>query len=177
MISVKLNRKGITPIIAIILLLMMTVAAAGASFYWLIKIQGELQGGTSQFQEQTFDRISSSVNWEGADYNKTIDLLTISLLNTGTTKIPIDNTSTSPKIQWNLLDSNQDVKCSTDWSGGGNVNCTQGCGTALAQSELRLIKLNLTGTSCSLASEADDSLWFVKISFSGKATTAGTFDV
>ena len=37
-------RKGLTPVIAMILLLMMTVAAAGASFYWLLGLQGELQG-------------------------------------------------------------------------------------------------------------------------------------
>ena len=87
------GRKGITPIIAIILLLMMTVAAAGASFYWLVKIQGELQGGTSQFQEQTFERMSSSVAWQDGDYNRTTRLLTITLLNTGTTDIPVDNTT------------------------------------------------------------------------------------
>lgn len=33
-------KRGITPIIAVILLLLMTVAAAGAAYLWLTKIQG-----------------------------------------------------------------------------------------------------------------------------------------
>lgn len=158
---------------------MMTVAAAGASFYWLVKIQGELQGGTSQFQEQTFERMSSSVSWQGGDYNRTTHVLTITLLNTGTTDIPIDNTSTAPKAQLSLLDKDQRVKCTTDFV--TSVNCTSGCGTKLEQSELRLLKLNTTngvGTvgGCSIYAEPNDSLWFVRMSFSGKATTAGTFE-
>ena len=174
------NKRAITPIIAIILLLMMTVAAAGASFYWLVKIQGELQGGTTQFQEQSFERMSSSVAWQDGDYNRTHQYLTISLLNTGTTDIPIDNSSTVPKVQWSLLDSDQKVHCSSDWA--SSVNCTSGCGTELEQSELRLIKLNLSNAGkvgvgpCSIFTKANDSLWFAKISFSGKATTAGTFE-
>lgn len=172
-----MNKKGITPIIAIILLLLMTVAAASASFFWLVRIQGELQGGTSQFQEQTFERIASSVQWQDSDYNDTQEVLTMSLLNTGTTNIPVDNSSTAPKAQWTLLDSEQDVKCSTDWSGSApNVFCTEGCGTQMEQSELRLIRLNLSGSDCDLTGESEDSLWFAKISFNGKATTAGTFE-
>jgi len=175
--GVTKSERGITPIIAIILLLMMTVAAAGASFYWLVKIQGELQGGTSQFQEQTFERMSSSVSWQGGNYNRTTEILTISLLNTGTTEIPFENSSTSPKLQWSLLDNNQDIKCSTDWSGTGTaVKCHSGCGTKIQQSELRLIKINLTGSDCDISTRSNDSLWFAKISFSGKATTAGTFE-
>ena len=92
--------KGLTPVIAMILLLMMTVAAAGASFYWLLRIQGELQGGTQQFQEQTFEQMTSVVGWQTATYkNGTVagdaDQLTITVVNRGTTKIPIDNTSSS----------------------------------------------------------------------------------
>jgi len=34
------SRKGITPVIAVILLLLMTVAAAGAAFLWITKFQG-----------------------------------------------------------------------------------------------------------------------------------------
>jgi len=37
-------KRGITPIIAIILLLMMTVAVSGAMFYWLSRVQGQTQG-------------------------------------------------------------------------------------------------------------------------------------
>ena len=53
--------KGLTPVVAMILLLMMTVAAAGASFYWLIKIQGELQGGTHDIVDEQTDKWVESV--------------------------------------------------------------------------------------------------------------------
>ncbi len=180
--------KGITPVVAMILLLMMTVAAAGSSFYWLIRIQGDLQGSTQQFQEQTFERMTSNVNWQDATHygsNATNQTLKITLLNTGTTKIPINNGATSPKAQWTLLDSEQDIICTTDFSDmGTDVTCTSGCtGTDLAIKELRLITLNWNTTSpCDLnvasnATYPDDTLIYAKINFNGKATASGTFRV
>jgi len=74
-----MNRKGITPIIAVILLLMMTVAAAGAAFFWLTRIQGELQGGAEQYEETVFERIASDVGWQDANYNSSTEILTIYL--------------------------------------------------------------------------------------------------
>ncbi len=65
----KVNKKGITPVIAVILLLMMTVAAAGAAFYWLVKIQGQMQGGTEQYEERSFERMASTVAIIAVNYN------------------------------------------------------------------------------------------------------------
>ena len=39
----KMNKKGITPVIAIVLLLMMTVSSAAAAYYWMTTIQSNLQ--------------------------------------------------------------------------------------------------------------------------------------
>ncbi len=172
--------KGLTPVVAMILLLMMTVAAAGASFYWLIKIQGELQGGTQQFQEQTFERMTSNVAWQDANFDRSTRNLTINLLNTGTTKIPIANQSSSPKAQWTLLDSEQDIICTSDWNGtvisSDNIHCWSGCDSELGLKELRLIKLELRdGGDCDIDAKANDSLIYAKISFSGKTTASGTF--
>ena len=178
--------KGITPIVAMILLLMMTVAAAGTSFYWLIRIQGELQGGTQQFQGQTFERMTSNVNWQDATFNATNhtnQYLEIVLLNTGTTKIPINTDSTSPKSQWTLLDSEQDIICTTDFSNTStDVLCTTGCTIDLAIKELRSITLNWSDSSspCDLSDSTtypDDTLIYAKINFNGKATASGTFRV
>jgi flagellin-like protein len=38
-----MNKKGITPVIAIVLLLMMTVSSAAAAYYWMTTIQSNLQ--------------------------------------------------------------------------------------------------------------------------------------
>lgn len=180
-------RKGLTPVIAMILLLMMTVAAAGASFYWLIRLQGELQGGTQQFQEQTFERMTSHVEWQSSTHNGTDDsnqTLKITFLNTGTTKIPINSDSTSPKSQWSLLDSEQDIICTTDFSDmGTDVLCVDGCTSDLALKELRTIELNWNTTSdCDLnvgsnTTYPEDSLIYAKINFNGKTTASGTFRI
>lgn len=183
--------KGLTPVIAMILLLMMTVAAAGASFYWLIRIQGELQGGTQQFQEQTFERMTSNVNWQDATHYGSVQenqTLNITLLNTGTTKIPINTDSTSPKTQWTLLDSEQDIICTTDFSNKtSDVLCTTGCASDLAIKELRLLTIFWNGTAgspCDLnvpnnanTTYPDDTLIYAKLNFNGKATASGTFRV
>lgn len=43
-----MNRKGITPVIAIVLLLMMTVAAAGLAYSWIMSMQETAQAGISE---------------------------------------------------------------------------------------------------------------------------------
>jgi flagellin-like protein len=174
-----IGKKGITPIVAIILLLMMTVAAAGTSFYWLIKIQSQMQGGTEQYQENVFDRLASTVNWLDADYNSTAETLTIYLQNVGTTDIALDNSTTDPTTTWILKDSEQTTVCESKFDGvGTNVDCYTGCGstTELSSSGSTSIALNLTNTGCDISGYADDTLMRATIFFSGDATTAGTFE-
>lgn len=65
-------KRGITPIIAIILLLMMTVAAGGTLFYWLSRIQHQEQGTVESSQAQLFETLSSCVSIPTFRYN-TID--------------------------------------------------------------------------------------------------------
>ena len=177
------NKKGITPIIAIILLLMMTVAAAGASFYWLIKIQSQMQGGTEQYQENVFDRLASSINWLDADYNATSETITIYLQNVGTTDIPLDNSTTDPTTTWILKDSEQITVCESKFDGTTvlsvtSVDCYSGCGpsTNLQSSASTAIYLNLSDTKCDISGYSDDTLMRATVFFSGEATTSGTFE-
>ena len=46
--SRRAGRKGITPVIAIVLLLMMTVAAAGMAYVWIMSIQGDIAQDTAE---------------------------------------------------------------------------------------------------------------------------------
>jgi flagellin-like protein len=171
------NKKGITPIIAIILLLMMTVAAAGGAFYWLLKVQGEMQGGTEQYQENVFEKLASTLNWEDADYNTTTEMLTIYVQNVGTTEIPVDNTSQDPTTTWILKDNDQKTICSTKWDNDGtSVRCQSGCASNIAQSATRKMELNLTSTACTIAAYSNDTLMRVTIFYSGKASVSGTFE-
>ena len=170
--------KGLTPVIAMILLLMMTVAAAGASFYWLLRIQGELQGGTQQFQEQTFEQMTSVVGWQSATFHNVSgeNELILTIANRGTTKIPIDNESSSG-VQWLLLDNEQSHVCTSNWN-NTNVKCNSGCigDGDLLVNELRTINLTLKG-ACNLTAQgiAEDQLMFATIYFGGKATASGQF--
>ncbi len=48
-------RKGLTPIIAIVLLLMITVGVAGSAFYWITTLQSRSQGAINTKTTQTID--------------------------------------------------------------------------------------------------------------------------
>lgn len=61
-------KRGITPIIAIILLLLMTVAAAGAAYLWITKIQGmmteSITGGFLSGQKAENTKICIDTPWK-----------------------------------------------------------------------------------------------------------------
>ena len=179
-----MSKKGLTPVVAMILLLMMTVAAAGASFYWLVRIQSELQGGTQQFQDSTFESMTSDINWQSSSYNRTNEFLTIVLLNTGTTKVPISSSGTSPKAVWTLSNADGDILCSSDWSGldsdsdGTNdTRCNSGCGSDLTLKDIRTVTLNLSGSECDITGQANNSRILADISLSGIGRVSGHFEV
>ena len=63
------NKKGLTPIIAVILLMMMTVAAAGAGFFWFVRIQGELQSGGENYATDLGETINSNLYVVNSEYS------------------------------------------------------------------------------------------------------------
>ncbi len=71
-------RRGITPVVAIVLLLMMTVAAAGGAYAWISQVQNEAQ-------EDATDTMSTAVSIEDAQcFRSTVRL---ALKNQGSTEI------------------------------------------------------------------------------------------
>ncbi len=171
-------KRGITPIIAIILLLMMTVAVSGAMFYWLSRVQGQTQGAVESFQSNLFTNIASEVSIIEANYNDTLEQLHIFLHNTGNTQITLDNSTTYPTTDWILFDSDRKSVCSTDWGSTTNSTpCYSGCGSTveLSVGQIREIRLNLTNSPCDITSKVNGSVFSFIIDFSGKATTAGSF--
>ena len=82
-----LNKKGITPIIAIVLLLMITVAVAGTVSFWLGSVQ---EGAQSEIEDST-DIITSQtqqgVSIQFVTCDATNDLVTIVVRNSGTRPI------------------------------------------------------------------------------------------
>ncbi len=176
-----MNKKGITPIIAMILLLMMTVASAAAAFYWLTKIQGQMMGGAEQYEEKSFERMASTISWIDANYNRTGGDIIVYIQNVGTTEIPVDAGTTDPTTSWILKDKNQDIICSTKLAGTGtapNVDpiCSSGCSGSLVPSQTGKLIINTNNTYCDISSETNGSLFYVSFYFSGKATASGTFE-
>lgn len=172
------NRRGITPVIAVILLLMMTVAVAGAAFFWFIRVQGELQGGTESFSGSLSERISSKVDVMVADYSD-INQVDIYVKNNGDVAIPIKRGSTNPTTTWILQDASQQVICSEylGSSSSDDTYCTSGCGNDLELGELQKIRLSLSG-DCSISSDTnypEGSLFSFTLDFGGVAGTGGQF--
>jgi len=176
------SKKAISPIIAVILLLMMTVAVAGAAFFWLSRIQGQMQGGVESYQSKIFENIASRVDVIDADYKYDTsggtENLTIFLHNTGNSKIPISNAVSFPTTTWILKDSDQVAVCSTNWGGGTNATtCLDGCGTntQMDVGEIHKVVLRLSSTSCAISTKASGTIFSFTIDFSGKTTTSGSF--
>ncbi len=86
-----MNKRGITPIIAIVLLLMITVAVAGSVNFWLGSVQKSTQTGVeestgaiaSQTQNRIDVRFKQCETTESGGENK----ITVQVLNVGTKSI------------------------------------------------------------------------------------------
>ena len=81
---IKMKRKGITPIIAIVLLLMMTVAAFGMTFVWVQKTQGEIQDGVSDEVTNMMGKNAAQFSIESVYNDSTGGLIAVIIRNSGT---------------------------------------------------------------------------------------------
>ena len=178
------SRKAITPIIAIILLLMMTVAAAGAAFFWLTRIQGQLQGGTESYQGRIFEGMASDIIVVDADYSTSSENITIYFHNTGNRRIPFNKESISSSAlttTWILRDADSTVVCATDWSGSPTTQatCSSGCGTSnsvyIEVGQIKAVTLTTAGTACDISSQGSGKEFNFIVDFSGKTTSGGSF--
>ncbi len=174
------NKKGITPIIAVILLLMMTVAAAGGAFFWFIRIQGEIQGGTESYSGSLAEKISSKIDVLVVDYSAS-NQIDIYVKNNGNTVVPVKKSSTSPTTTWILQNSQQRVVCSEYFgtSSSDDVYCSAGCNDDLEVSELQKIRLELKSNGdCDISSATtypNGTMFSFVMDFSGQGGTGGQF--
>jgi len=67
----NINKKGITPVIAVVLLMMMTVAAAGAAYFWIVGVQSSIQTDTENFIGQVLESQEFEILDTVCDYNAT----------------------------------------------------------------------------------------------------------
>ena len=160
------NKKGITPIIAVILLMMMTVAAAGAAFFWVLRIQSSFQGSSEQHFETLNSNLNSQVEPVHAQFKGfgNSGNFTLILKNAGSAAVPLTK------------NNEQDVICSQKFF-GPSANCTSGCGGELGVNSQATLIINLT-SECAIQNQTtypNSSVFFYEIDFSGVSATGGTF--
>ncbi len=80
-----MNKRGITPIIAVVLLLMMTVAAAGAAYFWLTTIQTRIQAQIGTKITESTSTSFANVNVIDALCNSPGQTVNVTIMNTATT--------------------------------------------------------------------------------------------
>jgi len=171
------NKRGITPVIAIILLLILTVSSAGTAFYWLYSIEGQISA-EDQLNIKRYGDLEGQLKIVAARYDASVGDLVIFLENIGGTTIPVETASKTPTTLWLLENEQQEVICSTDWSGVDNSPvCKEGCMGAISSGELRQIVLGNLGanTLCNVENQPSESLLHYTVDFSGKAAVDGGF--
>lgn len=112
-------RKGITPVVAIVLLLMMTVAAAGGAYTWVTGIIGQGQEEASSSLNRQIEVIDVACNAGGT--SPAVDFF---LTNSGSTDIDANsvtiylfNVSTGNLLDTNSGQSNGNMAPGSDWPG------------------------------------------------------------
>ena len=77
------KRKGITPVIALVLLLMMTVAAAGMAYIWFQDVQQETQDTVSDSLAERTGQMAGAVSIDAV--YEDADVTQVAIRNTGST--------------------------------------------------------------------------------------------
>ncbi|MEA3343241.1 MAG: archaellin/type IV pilin N-terminal domain-containing protein [archaeon] len=80
----KLKRKGITPVIAIVLLLMMTVAAAGVAYLWIMELQSGMEDTANKGVEKQRKDALAAITIESIWKDGTNSDIQLMIRNSGT---------------------------------------------------------------------------------------------
>jgi flagellin-like protein len=83
------SKKGITPIVAIILIIMITVAAAGAMFFWITRIQNQGQGAVENSQSMLLERMATCVDIPSMTLNVLSNRSKLAVQNCGTSEFKL----------------------------------------------------------------------------------------
>jgi len=170
-----MNKKAISPIIAIVILLTVTVSSASSAFFWLNKIQGQITGEEERFEVVSFELEGAEVEVLDTDFTPQNELLMF-IQNSGEEPIIISSTTDAPTTVWLLKDANDQVICSSDWSGVGNAPiCKQGCNEELAPGEIRKVILGNLDGMCNVVGKPTDSIFVYEIDFGGITKVESSF--
>ena len=152
--------------------MMMSVSSACAAFFWFVRIQSELQGGSDSHANQLSETINSKMEVLVSDLQGSS--LKVYLKNVGGTDIPVKTGSTSPTTTFLMQESSGKVICQT-YLDSSHASCTSGCGDAIDVGETQLVAMTLA-SDCSLSSYANTTKFAYTLDFSGTSSTGGEFE-
>ena len=86
-------KKGITPVISVVLLIMLVVAITGGAYYWMTNVQGSLQESVGASVESGSNLASTSFSIVSVvcDDDGNSDTITATVINTGSQDINLDD--------------------------------------------------------------------------------------
>ncbi|MFA5405803.1 MAG: archaellin/type IV pilin N-terminal domain-containing protein [Candidatus Nanoarchaeia archaeon] len=140
-----MNRKGITPVIAVVLLLMMTVAAAGAAFFWITTIQSRIQGQVGTQADQSAASAKQFSIISAICTHATPVQINVTLQNVG--ELTIDSGATAVTVtdaEANTISTNTSI-LSSNLDADQIIELTFYIGTNLTQNRTYGIKITVPG--------------------------------
>ena len=157
------------------------VAAAGAAFFWIVRVQSTISGGAEQHIDTTITNIASRAEITGMSYslevgeNITGGNLTFVLRNLGS--VPFAPVAADTRMT--LKSTGGNIICTNNWA-DATMLCNTGCSsTDLDPSDTIDISLNLT-SDCDLdinsTGYADQTVQY-EVDFPGAAPAGGSFIV
>ncbi|UCD04344.1 MAG: hypothetical protein JSW73_01755 [Candidatus Woesearchaeota archaeon] len=115
-----MNRKGITPLVAIILLMMITVAAGGAAYYWLDDLQEKTQAVVSLRHERLIREATASLASISKSFDRSNEILELDVENNGRISV----SANAEEIIGIIIDkSTEDAMCASMDLNSTNFYC------------------------------------------------------
>jgi|GEM_PF-2489120 len=168
------NKKAMTPMLAVVVLLIITVSVSGGAFFWLNKIQGQIEG--DQNSEVRGLGAVGKIDVIASEYDANQNQLTLFLQNLDPEAIPISSSAAASATVWVVKNTKQEILCSTDWSGNDNgPKCTEGCNKDINTGEVMKVVLSNVGQNslCNIGAQPSGTLLTLTIDFGGKAVATG----
>ncbi len=113
-------KKGITPVISVVLLIMLVVAITGGAYYWMTNVQGSMQERVGSSIQESSEMSTASFSIVSAVCNGTSDFVNLTALNTGQSSLDTGNSIvTVSSIQGSVLGTDTTVTESPDPASAG----------------------------------------------------------
>ncbi len=172
-------KKGLSTLVAALLLIMIIVSLGAFVAYWVYGYSDKSFGSIDNLQSSILLGDEGKITVLNSEYSFNSEILTLTLRNSGSIPIPLDNSSKFPATTWILQHTNGRLVCNTNWDGTDNaIACFKGCGAniELDTGKIQNIDLNLSGTACDLSIWENFTIYEFAIDFSGKAQAKGLFE-